>query len=346
MTSARKQQFMEAVAALQKSDLPAPLKLDALRAILRPVLPKGHILESLVAGAADPKDSQPSVEQLTATALIMLPLLEEEPPATSQEARIPEDVGRQIETEVRNSLNEKFVRSPAFMLLLAVVGTGVTVFSFGLFTFSSSARRADAVAADFEKRLNDADAKILSSERDLSKRLNGDIDTAMSKISGMQSDSIKTLSADLTKRITEVDAEKDAAMKRIKVLSDQFQQDKNDAAQSVKDQATKVSPRLDAAATDAVTEIQTTTRKNLDEFKRQADQTVAELGKPAIKHVLTESYWFILGALAMSAVAMIFSGITFKWRAHHLKVNGEEPIMRRKTPLSNKKGFSDPICSP
>ena len=57
----------------------------------------------------------------------------------------------------------------------------VTVFSFGLFTFSSSARRADAVAADFEKRLNDADAKILSSERDLSKRLNGHIDTACPK---------------------------------------------------------------------------------------------------------------------------------------------------------------------
>jgi len=30
----------------------------------------------------------------------------------------------------------------------------------------------------------------------------------------------------------------------------------------------------------------------------------------------------------------------------YLKVNGEEPIMRRKAPLSNKKGFSDPICSP
>ena len=30
--------------------------------------------------------------------------------------------------------------------------------------------------------------------------------------------------------------------------------------------------------------------------------------------------------------------MTFKWRAHHLKVNGEEPIMRRKARWSNKRG--------
>ena len=41
-----------------------------------------------------------------------------------------------------------------------------------------------------------------------------------------------------------------------------------------------------------------------------------------------------------------FSRMSLKWRAHHLQLNGEEPIMRRKTPLSNKKEFSDPICSP
>ena len=33
------------------------------------------------------------------------------------------------------------------------------------------------------------------------------------------------------------------------------------------------------------------------------------------------------------------------WKPY-LQVNGEEPIMRRKTPSSNKKGFSDPSCSP
>jgi transposase len=33
------------------------------------------------------------------------------------------------------------------------------------------------------------------------------------------------------------------------------------------------------------------------------------------------------------------------WKPY-LQVNGEEPVMRRRTPLSNKKGFSDPICSP
>jgi transposase len=33
------------------------------------------------------------------------------------------------------------------------------------------------------------------------------------------------------------------------------------------------------------------------------------------------------------------------WRPY-LKVNGEEPIMRRKTRLGNKEGFSDPMCSP
>jgi hypothetical protein len=32
------------------------------------------------------------------------------------------------------------------------------------------------------------------------------------------------------------------------------------------------------------------------------------------------------------------SRMTFKWRAHHLKVNGEEPIMRRKNSVEQPEG--------
>jgi hypothetical protein len=39
------------------------------------------------------------------------------------------------------------------------------------------------------------------------------------------------------------------------------------------------------------------------------------------------------------------SRITFKWEARHLKVNGEEPIMRRKVLGTNKEGVCVTICS-
>ena len=55
-----------------------------------------------------------------------------------------------------------------------------------------------------------------------------------------------------------------------------------------------------------------------------------------------QGFFTTIGEEITSKIVFICSDM---WEPY-LKVNGEEPIMRRKTPLSNKKEFSDPICSP
>jgi len=58
-----------------------------------------------------------------------------------------------------------------------------------------------------------------------------------------------------------------------------------------------------------------------------------------------ESFQGFFTAMGKQVIAGICFVCSDMWKPY-LKLNGEEPIMRRKTPLTNKKGFSDPICSP
>jgi transposase len=55
-----------------------------------------------------------------------------------------------------------------------------------------------------------------------------------------------------------------------------------------------------------------------------------------------QGFFNLIGTELASKIEFVCSDM---WQPY-LKVNGEEPIMRRKTRLSNKKGFGDPICSP
>jgi transposase len=53
-------------------------------------------------------------------------------------------------------------------------------------------------------------------------------------------------------------------------------------------------------------------------------------------------FFTVIGDELASKIVFVCSDM---WEPY-LKVNGEEPIMRRKAPLTNKNGFSEPICSP
>jgi transposase len=54
-----------------------------------------------------------------------------------------------------------------------------------------------------------------------------------------------------------------------------------------------------------------------------------------------QGFFTTMGQEIVSKIAFVCSDM---WEPY-LKLNGEEPIMRRKTPLSNMKRFSGPICS-
>ena len=53
-------------------------------------------------------------------------------------------------------------------------------------------------------------------------------------------------------------------------------------------------------------------------------------------------FFTVIGDELASKIVFVCSDM---WEPY-LRVNGEEPIMRRKTLLSNRKGFSNPICPP
>jgi transposase len=55
-----------------------------------------------------------------------------------------------------------------------------------------------------------------------------------------------------------------------------------------------------------------------------------------------QGFFTVIGNELASKIVFVCSDM---WEPY-LKVNGEEPVMWRKMPLSNRNGFSDPICSP
>lgn len=300
ISSERRAQIEQTLLRLREIDAPLPFKLDILKKVVAEVFPYPHKLRPDT-DTSEQKAAE-NVSNLISAILVTLPLFEDVP-----STKAPTDVTHQIESEVRQSLNEKFTRSPAFMFLLAIVGVGVTIFSYGLYSFNSDVKRADQVTKQFESQLNEADAKMLATERDLRKRLNGEIDSTVVKINEMQSNSIKALSSDLEKRINEVDSSKRDAIQRISTQMVDFQREKSEAVESVKGQAGKLEPQLTEATKQGVATIQAKTQAKVDEFNRKADQTVAELGKPAIKMVLRRSYYFIVGSFILSIISLLVS---------------------------------------
>jgi len=305
LSSDRRSQIEQALSRLKESDVAPSFKLEMLQTIVSDTLPWQYHARSTIASQNTKTVTSEEVSRLISTVLITLPLFEDEP----KPLKINDDIPRQIEMEVRQSLNEKFARSPAFMLLLAIVGVGVTMFGYGLYSFNSDVKRADQVTREFESKLNEADAKILSSQRELTKRLNGEIDGAVLRINEMQSNSLKALSADLERRINEVEGKKRDAIEKIGVQLTDFQQEKRDAVESVKSQASKMEPQITDATSKAVGAIEKETGEKIREFQKRADQTVAELGKPAVKMVLGRSYFFILAGFITAIVALLVSAV-------------------------------------
>jgi hypothetical protein len=295
MTSQERLQAEQSLTQLKNLELPDKEKSKLLDVILKRVFPPGDLPVS--------QETESAGKRID-SALVLLPLFESKSPFDEKSSA---EIGRQVEMEVRASLNEKFVRAPAFLLLLAIVGTGVTVFSFGLFTFNKDARRADQIVNEFEKRLNDSNTRISASERELTKRLNDAIDSASSRIEKMQSDSMKAVSDDLKKRIDEVDTKKRESIQRMDSLLEGFQREKSESVQTLKDQASKMTPRIEQAGEEATKFIEKERNTSLTAFKQKADMTLTELGQPAIRTVLRQSYWFILGAVALSLISLLFS---------------------------------------
>jgi len=281
---------------LQNSTFSTDEKLLVAREIFRITLPpESRLIKELDKTEELPHDS-PEREKLLASlvssARLLLPFYTDVPSPTvsdSASAGRSADLGRQIETEVRLSLEEKFWSSTFFKAVVAALFICVTLFSFGLFSLSRDVKQADAVVDAFRLKLSEADSKVASQEKNIDDRFraaNEDlakrIEKAQEAERDAQANAMNALNKNLSDRVKEVEASKESAKAEINISA------KN---------ATGV---LDAERDQQKAEVHA-----------KAEQIVRELREPTVHTVLGRAFYLMLVTMSFSLLSLVIACVAW-----------------------------------
>jgi hypothetical protein len=318
------------LADVQTSSAPAPNKVVIIREILRASLPP----ESELASGLLPADnnnylSNKDLDDLITRIRTLLPIYDETPEDSQQrQAELATsvknslmssmfDLDKRIQTEVEKSasdpardvalrkqiddqvfkvMNEKFTRAPWFQIAIAAAAVAITLFSFGLVNLNKDVKRADQVVSDFQNRLAKADQDLARDERESYARLNASADGAVSRLTQLQSDSMKGMNAELQRRITEVDVAKKDALQHM-----------DKSTQSVKDQAVLANPDIERAKQIAINAINVEREKQLTAYRENASKIIADLRQPTIKNVIGKALWLMIATMVIALLSLAAS---------------------------------------
>jgi predicted HTH domain antitoxin len=318
------------LAEVQTSSTPATNKVVVIREILRASLPPdSQLAAGLLPDENGPFLSTKDIDEAITTVRKLLPMYDD----TAEDAQQREselvtsvknsvmssylDLDKRIKTEVEQSLrdparetslrtqiddqvfkvmNERFTKAPWFQIAIAAAAVAITLFSFGLVNLNKDVKRADQVVTDFQNRLAKADQDLTRDERDSYARLNASADNAVTKISQLQSDSMKGMNAELQKRIIEVDSAKKDALHTI-----------DKSTQGVKDQAVLATPDIEHAKQIAINDINAEREKQLAAYRASASKIIADLREPTIRNVMGKAFWLMIATMIISLLSLAAS---------------------------------------
>jgi hypothetical protein len=330
MTSRKRAQIDRMLSEVQTSSTPASSKVVILREILRAGLPPESKLASelLPTGTNGSLNmSMRDLDDIVAEIRTVLPLYDdsldekrEADLATSVKSSLMTsmyDLDKRIETEVEKRIkdpsrdaalskqiddqvwrvmNEKFTRAPWFQIAIAAAAVAITLFSFGLVNLNKDVKRADQVVSDFQNRLAKADQDLSRDERESYARLNASADSAVTRLTQLQSDSMKGMNSELQRRITEVDSAKKDALQRM-----------DKSTQTVKDQGVLATPDIDHAKQIAINDINAERDKQVAAYRASASKLIADLREPTIRNVMGKAFWLMIATMVISLLSLAAS---------------------------------------
>jgi hypothetical protein len=258
--------------------------------------------------------SSQQLQHLIDATLAFLPAATETGRVSGLESKQPE-LAKLIETEVRLALNERFMASWIFKGVIAVLAIALTVFSFGLFQLNSQVRRADQVVQEFNRQLADSATLIATKDAELKQRLTvaqgqllGEVDRAKEAAQLAQRNSIAALNQELGKRVKDVDDSRDKTVKMIETRATEVDAARREAVTRIeKATAQMVDTDVKRTAAMAVKTLESERDNQLDSLRAKAVRIVDEMKQPTIRAVLARAFWAMIGAAALSAVALIIA---------------------------------------
>jgi hypothetical protein len=279
-------------------------KLIVAREIVKATFPP----ESLLAKELESNmhKENPDAATFIRSALAVLPIYTE---AISTAAKIcptpppalpPDELANRIQTEVRLSLNEKFMSSWIFRLCVAALAAAATLFTFGLFTLSTEVRRADSLVDEFhsklageDKRLNEQEDILKDRLRQANNEMANQIEKAQLAARDAQRDSMASLNKNLSDKVAAVEESKNHSVRQIDGL---VQDAKNE---------------IEGAVKTANGSLETVRANEQTQLQQKAQEIVKEMKSPTIRSVLGRSYYWMIGTMILAALSIIANALKF-----------------------------------
>lgn len=251
---------------------------EVVRAAFPPESPLAKELDS------DTQKEPRNAEMLIRAALRVMPIYTQSTIPPNWPLTPPADeLASRIQTEVRLSLNDRFMSSWIFRLCFGALAAAATLFTFGLFTLSSEVRRADTLVDEFhsklageDKRLNEQEDTLKDRLRQANNEMTSQIEKAQLAAKDAQRDSLASLNKNLSDKVVAVEESKNHSVRQI----DGFVQDaKNE---------------IDGAVKTAKGTLDRVQANEEAQLQQKAQEIVKEMKSPTMHSVLGRSYKYMI----------------------------------------------------
>ena len=243
---------------IESSTLPIEIKADMLKDFSSVAFPEeSEIRQRLRASWTPNVPSEHLIGDLIKAMTLLMPLYS---PVDQQ------DWKRDIETEVRLSLNEKFTKSPLFLAVSTMLAICLTLFGFGLFHLNQDVKSADELVNKMQQQVT-SDAIAMDTTQ-------ANAVAAINKSSGEFDEHLKTAEARITDAEKNVDASIDA---KFKAELDEVHRTEDDTVKSINAAGSQANASIKDTQNSLVRQLDEDTAARLSALEKAKDDNLTKI---------------------------------------------------------------------
>lgn len=292
---------------IERSSIPLELKIDVLKDLSRARLPGDSEVRKRLEALGKSDGDREKAFQALKVAMRWLILHYSSLQPVGQE-----DWQKDIETEVRLSLDERFTKSPYFIAMAGMLAGCITLFGFGLFSLNKDVKSADEQVSRMQQQVTSAtiamntmqaneEVAMSKSSQDFDER----IKATESRIADAERDVTSIIGTRFEKELDEVNQAKEETLKSINLAGGQ-------ATTDIKSTENTLIGQLNRDAADRVAALEAAKANNLTRINQRGAELYYNLQKPTWKDLLQVGLrvnwplWVVsLLGLILSVVALV-----------------------------------------
>lgn len=303
--------------AVHDAKMPEQQKLMILREVLKATFPPESSLVKQL--DADQGAASFRMDDFFHVAVSVLPIYTDRDsslPNATPVASASDELSNRIGTEVRLSLNEKFMSSWIFRSCAAALCLAATLFTFGLFTLSTEVKRADALVDDFHNKLAGVDKRLAEQEDSLKDRLrqannamSDQIDKAQFATREAQKDSMTLLNKNLADRVSEVEGSKNRSIEQINQKVRDVEDTRSNTVAQMNQFVAHGKSEIEGVGNTAKSELQLVQSNEEKLLREKAQVVINALASPTMRSLLNRSYYYMWAAIVLSFLSLVIAAL-------------------------------------